>query len=80
MSNAGVAHHHRGTFPIIDEAAAIAARNARFAPRDLAYRAALGIGYDEPIPRSIGSVSTGAGRLHSSASGGRVRGRAGSSL
>lgn len=47
------AMHYRNTFAIANEDAT-AARAARYAARDAAYRAALGIS-DGPLPRVLGA-------------------------
>lgn len=54
LSTLGVAHHQSGTFPQIDSDAECAARTARYAAQDAAYRAVLGLNPEEPLPRSIG--------------------------
>lgn len=81
MSTLGVAHHQRGTFPTIDTAAECEARKARYAARDAAYRAALRLNPDEPLPGSIGQVSGGGralrrGKFLDMSTGGRLRLRA----
>lgn len=54
------AMHYRGTFDVSDDHEA-AARAARYAARDAAYRAALGISPGEPLPGRLGE-SAGHGR------------------
>lgn len=74
MGTLGIAHHQRGTFPIIDTDAESTARRARYAAQDAAYRAALRLGADEPLPRAIGRTSHAPGpRTGALPSGGRMR-------
>lgn len=74
VSTRGIAHHQRGTFPVIDSDAESAARKARLAGRDAAYRAALRLGADEPLPGALGNVSHATTPLtRGLPSGGRMR-------
>lgn len=78
LSTSGVAHHQRGTFPV-DESAEVecARRAARFAAQDAAYRAALGLNPEDPLPGTIGRTFGGArykpGEYTPQISGGRRR-------
>lgn len=76
MSTLGIAHHQRGTLPVIDTEAESAARAARYAARDAAYRAALHIGNDQPLPKSLGRCAGGGAGYEDFYSGGRLRRRA----
>jgi hypothetical protein len=74
MSTLGIAHHQRGTFPIVDEDAARSARRARYAAKDAAYRAALRLGGDQPLPSALGITVHGCGpRTRNLPTGGRMR-------
>lgn len=79
MSTLGIPYHRRSTFQV-DDTEACEKRAARHAARDAAYRAALGLNPDEPLPKRIGSRgNTGGGGRRSASSyfdlgnGGRVR-------
>lgn len=75
-----MAHHQRGTLPIVDTEAEAAARRARFAEQDAAYRALLRLEAGDKLPGSIGQVSGGGGAFRRGfdecASGGRLRRKA----
>lgn len=73
MSTRGVAHHQRGTFPMIDTDAEMAARKARYSAKDAAYRAALRLGADEPLPSRLGVTSSSGGHFNPTHGGGRLR-------
>lgn len=71
MSTTGKAMHYRQRYSEADAAT----KAARHAGRDAAYRAALGISHDEPLPKSLGTVSaSGRGGMQlSTHCGGRLR-------
>lgn len=75
MSTLGVAHHQRGTLPKVDTEAENEARRARYAEKDAAYRAALGLEPWDELPAIIGRAPGGAMRrgYEVCADGGRRR-------
>lgn len=73
MGTRGIAHHQRGTFPVLDTDAESAQRRARYAEKDAAYRAALRLGDSDPLPAILGRVSSSGAGYTRSAAGGRIR-------
>lgn len=61
MSTKGKAMHYKPRHGGVEQESGIR-RAARFAARDAAYRAALGLPAEHPLPKSLGSRTHGAMR------------------